>query len=90
MIKKRLLEIVPESKKYIAMNVLFQWIGMCCNIVMMYTIAQILSSLSENKGVSFGQSTLIMILAGGFFVSYNFIFFTVPYLPLCSTVHQYE
>ena len=67
MIKKRLLEIVPESKKYIAMNVLFQWIGMCCNIVMMYTIAQILSSLSENKGVSFGQSTLTMILAGGFF-----------------------
>lgn len=90
MIKKRLLEIVPESKKYIAMNVLFQWIGMCCNIVMMYTIAQILSSLSENKGVSFGQSTLIMILAGGFFASHNFIFFTVPYLPLCSTVHQYE
>lgn len=39
MIKKRLLEIVPESKKYIAMNVLFQWLGMCCNIVMMYTIA---------------------------------------------------
>lgn len=65
MIKKRLLEIVPESKKYIAMNVLFQWLGMCCNIVMMYTIAQILSSLSENKGVSFGQSTLIMILAVG-------------------------
>ena len=47
------------------MNVLFQWLGMCCNIVMMYTIAQILSSLSENKGVSFGQSTLIMILAVG-------------------------
>lgn len=66
MIKKRLLEIVPESKKYIAMNVLFQWLGMCCNIVMMHTIAQILSSLSENKGVSFGQSTLIMILAGVF------------------------
>ena len=65
MLKKRLLEIVPESKKYIAMNVLFQWLGMCCNIVMMYTIAQILSSLSENKGVSFGQSTLIMILAVG-------------------------
>ena len=65
MIKKRLLEIVPESKQYIAMNVLFQWLGMCCNIVMMYTIAQILSSLSENKGVSFGQSTLIMILAVG-------------------------
>lgn len=65
MIKKRLLEIVPESKKYIAMNVLFQWLGLCCNIVMMYTIAQILSSLSENKGVSFGQSTLIMILVVG-------------------------
>lgn len=65
MIKKRLLEIVPESKKYIAMNVLFQWLGMCCNIVMMYTIACLLNSLLLQQTISFGHSALIMILAVG-------------------------
>lgn len=65
MIKKRLLEIVPESKKYIAMNVLFQWLGMCCNIVMMYTIACLLNSLLLQQTISFGHSALIMMLAVG-------------------------
>ena len=65
MIKKRLLEIVPESKKYIAMNVLFQWLGMCCNIVMMYTIAYLLNSLLLQQTISFGHSALIMMLAVG-------------------------
>ena len=65
MIKKRLLEIVPESKKYIAMNVLFQWLGMCCNIVMMYTIAYLLNSLLLQQTISFGYSALIMMLAVG-------------------------
>lgn len=65
MIKKRLLEIVPESKKYIAMNVLFQWLGMCCNIVMMYTIACLLNSLLLQQTISFRHSALIMILAVG-------------------------
>ena len=65
MIKKRLLEIVPESKKYIAMNVLFQWLGLCCNIVMMYTIAYLLNSLLLQQTISFGYSALIMMLAVG-------------------------
>ena len=65
MIKKRLLEIVPESKKYIAMNVLFQWLGMCCNIVMMYTIVYLLNSLLLQQTISFGYSVLIMMLAVG-------------------------
>lgn len=59
------MEIVPESKKYIAMNVLFQWLGMCCNIVMMYTIVYLLNSLLLQQTISFGYSVLIMMLAVG-------------------------
>lgn len=49
MIKKRLLDVVPESKWYIAENVVFQWLGMCCNIVMIYMIASFLASLIDGE-----------------------------------------
>lgn len=55
MIKKRLLEIVPESKKYIAENVVFQWLGMCCNIVMVFTIAHILNALINGTEIQYGM-----------------------------------
>ena len=45
MMDKRLLSIVPESKKYIAGNVVLQWLALCGNIVMMAAIAQLLSAL---------------------------------------------
>lgn len=54
MIKKRLLELVPESKKYIAENVVFQWLGMCCNIVMVFTIAHILNDLINGTEIQYG------------------------------------
>ena len=55
MIKKRLLELVPESKKYIAENVVFQWLGMCCNIVMVFTIAHILNDLINGTEIQYGM-----------------------------------
>ena len=45
MIKKRLLNMVPESKRYIAFNVLFQWIALLANIVMMVSITGLLAAL---------------------------------------------
>ncbi len=45
MIKKRLLQIVPESKKYIGANVVIQWISLVTNIVMIYEIATFLEKL---------------------------------------------
>ncbi len=45
MINKRLIKTVPESKKYIAMNVIFQWISLCANIVMIGSIAYFLQDL---------------------------------------------
>lgn len=43
MINKRLISQVSESKKYIAGNVAFQWIGLASNITMMASITKLLS-----------------------------------------------
>lgn len=48
MIKKRLLTIVPESKKFIAGNVVCQWISLAANAVMMLAIAMLLAALFEH------------------------------------------
>ena len=39
MIKKRLLDEVKESKKYIFANVFFQWLSLGANAIMMFNIA---------------------------------------------------
>ena len=47
MINKRLIGTVKESKKYIAGNVICQWISLTANITMMGAIARMLQGLSE-------------------------------------------
>ena len=42
MINKRLIGAVPESRKYIAGNVVVQWISLAANIGMMGSIAHLL------------------------------------------------
>lgn len=49
MINKRLIGVVKESKRYIFKNVVFQWISLLANIVMMGTIAYLLQSLYQGK-----------------------------------------
>ena len=45
MIDKRLIGTVPQSKKTIAANVLFQWGALCANIVLMAALARLLQRL---------------------------------------------
>ena len=45
MMNKRLVNTVPESKKYIAANVAFQWLGLLANIAVMTAIAAFLQAL---------------------------------------------
>ena len=47
MINKRLIDTVGESKKYIAGNVVCQWISLVANIVMMVSITSLLEKLFE-------------------------------------------
>ena len=47
MINKRLIHTVKESKRYIAGNVICQWISLAANIAMMGAIAQMLRNMHE-------------------------------------------
>lgn len=47
MMNKRLFSTVKESKKYIAGNVISQWISLAANISMMAAIAKMLQALYE-------------------------------------------
>lgn len=49
MINKRLIGTVKESKKYIAGNVISQWVSLAANIIMMGAIAKMLQSLYEGS-----------------------------------------
>ena len=48
MINKRLIGTVPDSKKYIAANVLCQWLALLANIVLMVAVARLLAGLWQN------------------------------------------
>ena len=47
MINKRLIQTVGESKKYIAANVLCQWISLLANITLMAAVARVLAAVIE-------------------------------------------
>ena len=49
MINKRLIGTVKESKKYIARNVILQWVSLIANIVMMSAITSLLAKLFYRK-----------------------------------------
>ena len=62
MINKRLIGAVKESKKYIAGNVICQWVSLAANIAMMGAIAHMLQSLYEGNTQD-GQIGLTAVIA---------------------------
>ena len=63
MIKKRLINTVPESKKYIAANVICQWFSLAANIVMMAAIAEMLRNLYECTDTQIGLTAAVAAAA---------------------------
>lgn len=51
MINKRLINMVGDSKKYVAGNVVVQWCGLAANIVLMGQVAGLLQKLYEKQAV---------------------------------------
>lgn len=45
MINKRLISLIEESKKYIGLTVLYQWIALLANIVFMYSLTRMIEAL---------------------------------------------
>ena len=59
MINKRLIGTVKESKKYIAGNVICQWVSLAANITMMGAIAVMLRNLYEGRDNHIGLTAAI-------------------------------
>lgn len=59
MLNKRLISMVSESKRYIAGNVLCQWISLVANLVMMVWVTNLLASLFTG---TLDQGTLLATL----------------------------
>ena len=66
-INKRLIGTVEESKKYIAGNVVSQWISLIANIAMMAAIAKMLQHLYEGNagGRALALTAIIAVVAIG-------------------------
>lgn len=65
MIDKRLIRMVPESKKYVAGNVLMQWISLAANVVLMMSITCFFASLYAKNvtGKDFAVFAVIAVMA---------------------------
>ena len=53
MIKTRLIEQVPSSKKYIALTVLAQWLKTVANIVIIFILSNLLAQILDGKAFDF-------------------------------------
>lgn len=65
MINKRLIGTVSESKKYIAGNVILQWVSLMANIVMMISITYLIGNILKNsvEMKNFGITAILVIVA---------------------------
>ena len=71
MINKRLIGIVPESRKYIAGNVALQWLSLVANIVMMTQITTLLSDLYVYRETSAGFFGAVLAILAALLVRFG-------------------
>lgn len=63
MINKRLINTVKESKKHIILNVIFQWLTLLTNIIMMFSLAKFIESVFlKNTTIGVFINTAIIVL----------------------------
>lgn len=70
MINKRLINTVSGSKKYIAGNIIFQWISLLSNIVLMFGIAMLLGRLMDGTADTNFIITIAVIAAAVLIIRY--------------------
>lgn len=71
MIKTRLIEQVPSSKKYIALTVLAQWLKTVANIVMIFILSNLLVQILDGKAFDFkGLLPYLVAIAAVMLVRY--------------------
>lgn len=72
MIKKRLIKLLSHAKKYIVFQVVWKWLSLLCQVVMIYAAAMLLEDalygvITKNRMLSYGIMVLTAILLRVFF-----------------------
>ncbi|MEG1416060.1 MAG: ABC transporter ATP-binding protein/permease [Clostridium sp.] len=62
MINKRLINLCSETKKYIGLTVLFNWLAVLCNIVTIILIGSFINRVFEGAKLDIGSNSLINAL----------------------------
>lgn len=62
MINKRLINLCSDSKKYISLTVLFNWISVLCNIAIIIFIGSFINKIYLSEKINLGDSSLGSIL----------------------------
>ncbi|MBR1931293.1 MAG: ABC transporter ATP-binding protein/permease [Lachnospiraceae bacterium] len=75
MFDKRLMEVCPESKKYIIGNIVLQWLELFLNAVMIITIARFIAQIYERNWGPSDLAVPIAIIMGTILIR----FFTTRY-----------
>ena len=70
MFDKRLMQMCPESRKYIVGNILLQFLELCCNAVMIVTIALSVQKLYEKAWELKDLAIPILIIAATVFLRF--------------------
>ena len=70
MINKRLIGTVSESKKYIAGNVVCQWVSLAANITMMAGITNLLAKLYERQAGTYDIVSTFILAVGAVIVRF--------------------
>ena len=70
MINKRLIGTVKESKKYIAGNVVLQWVSLAANITMMASITNLLAKLFERSAWTAEFAVTLLIAAAALLIRF--------------------
>ncbi len=67
MIKKRLMELMADSRKHIGFQVAWQWLGLCLSIVLMMGIGRVIDLALDGKLTGTGMLISALGLFGGAF-----------------------
>ena len=64
MINKKLLSFDRSALRYVGLNVLLQWLGMLCNVVLVMTVARLLGSVFDGTltGTALWQGMLLCLV----------------------------
>lgn len=63
MIRKRLLELAPDSKKYIAGTVVLQWLKLCSDIALMFVFSYVIRIVVTDSDTAFSKLYIYIVAA---------------------------